>query len=277
MLSGECLLLVEGQERRLRAWDFVHCPAWTEHVFVGAGDGPCAILAIGGRSGGDVIYPASELAQRHGAGVAQETPEPRVAYAGSGPRPTCHTARAGCLTRPSRRDLRRCGGGRRVQGRAPRPGRGGGGLRRAALQAGAHPARDPGVRRRRLGGRRGRDGHRRAHRGRRRAGGDVRRPGRAGALHRRRPGVRGRRGDMRLRAPVGAAVRTGGRRRHGRPGGGSDARARPTPRRGGSTGRRRRPTTAGATTSAPPRSCARRTPSTRTRSACSTTSPAARR
>jgi hypothetical protein len=54
-------------------------------VFVGAGEGPCAILAIGGRSGGDVIYPASELAQRHGAGVAQETPEPRVAYADSGP------------------------------------------------------------------------------------------------------------------------------------------------------------------------------------------------
>jgi uncharacterized cupin superfamily protein len=85
VLSGECLLLVEGQERRLRAWDFVHCPAWTEHVFVGAGDGPCAILAIGGRSGGDVIYPASELAQRHGAGVAQETTEPRDAYAGSSP------------------------------------------------------------------------------------------------------------------------------------------------------------------------------------------------
>jgi uncharacterized cupin superfamily protein len=85
VLSGECLLLVEGQERRLRAWDFVHCPAWTEHVFVGAGEGPCAILAIGGRSGGDVIYPASELAQRHGAGVAQETTEPRDAYAGSSP------------------------------------------------------------------------------------------------------------------------------------------------------------------------------------------------
>src|SRR6185312_15725279 len=37
ILAGECLLLVEGQERRLKAWDFVHCPAWTEHVFVGAG------------------------------------------------------------------------------------------------------------------------------------------------------------------------------------------------------------------------------------------------
>ncbi|MGH2872270.1 MAG: cupin domain-containing protein, partial [Solirubrobacteraceae bacterium] len=29
VLSGECLLLIEGQQRRLRAWDFVHCPPWT--------------------------------------------------------------------------------------------------------------------------------------------------------------------------------------------------------------------------------------------------------
>lgn len=82
VLSGECLLLVEGEERRLGPWDFVHCPAWTEHVFVGAGDGPCAILAIGSRSGGAVVYPASDLARRHEAGVAESTPEPKEAYAG---------------------------------------------------------------------------------------------------------------------------------------------------------------------------------------------------
>jgi uncharacterized cupin superfamily protein len=81
VLSGEALLLVEGQERRLRAWDFVHCPPWTEHVFVGAGDGPCAILAVGTRLGDDVVYPASELAQRHGAGVQKETKEGKEAYA----------------------------------------------------------------------------------------------------------------------------------------------------------------------------------------------------
>ena len=82
VLSGECLLLIEGEERGLRAWDFVHCPAWAEHVFVGAGDGPCAVLAIGGRSGGNVIYPESELAQRHKAGVEKETTSsPREAYA----------------------------------------------------------------------------------------------------------------------------------------------------------------------------------------------------
>ena len=82
VLSGECLLLIEGQERRLRAWDFVHCPAWTQHVFVGAGEGPCAVLAVGTRLSDDVVYPESELAQRHGAGVPRETRDPAEAYAG---------------------------------------------------------------------------------------------------------------------------------------------------------------------------------------------------
>jgi mannose-6-phosphate isomerase-like protein (cupin superfamily) len=81
VLSGECLLLIEGQERPLKAWDFVHCPPWTEHVFVGAGAGPCAILAVGGRSGKDVIYPVNELALGHGAGVEAETRAPDEAYA----------------------------------------------------------------------------------------------------------------------------------------------------------------------------------------------------
>ena len=81
VLSGECLLLVEEEERPLKAWDFVHCPPGTNHVFVGAGDKPCAILMVGSRSRNEeLVYPASELAQRHGAGAQEETPEPRVAY-----------------------------------------------------------------------------------------------------------------------------------------------------------------------------------------------------
>ena len=44
VLHGECLVILEGEERRLRQWDFVHCPPGAEHVFVGAGDGPCAVL-----------------------------------------------------------------------------------------------------------------------------------------------------------------------------------------------------------------------------------------
>lgn len=85
VLAGECLLLVEGEERRLRQWDFVHCPAWTEHVFVGAGEGPCTILAVGSRARDAVVYPVSDLALRHGAGVEAETTQPSEAYAANAP------------------------------------------------------------------------------------------------------------------------------------------------------------------------------------------------
>ena len=74
VLSGEGKLLVEGEERPLRQWDFVHCPAGTEHVFVGAGDGPCAILMIGARTPDEqLLYPVSELAARYGASAEEET------------------------------------------------------------------------------------------------------------------------------------------------------------------------------------------------------------
>jgi len=81
VLSGEALLIVEGEERPLRAWDFVHCPPWTEHVFVGAGDGPCAILAVGRRPDEGVVYPVSEVALARGAGVDAEVTVPKQAYA----------------------------------------------------------------------------------------------------------------------------------------------------------------------------------------------------
>jgi uncharacterized cupin superfamily protein len=91
VLYGECLLLVEGEERLLGQWDFVHCPAWTEHVFVGAGDGPCAVLMVGARpKEEELLYPVAEVARRHGAGVAKETRSGREAYAPfprSAPRP----------------------------------------------------------------------------------------------------------------------------------------------------------------------------------------------
>ena len=82
ILAGECVLLIEGEERRLSAWDFVHCPPGTEHIFVGAGDGPCVIFMVGARaSDRAVMYPRSELALRHGAGVEAETTSPKGAYA----------------------------------------------------------------------------------------------------------------------------------------------------------------------------------------------------
>ena len=82
VLAGECVLVVEGEERPLGAWDYVHLPPRTEHVIVGAGDGPCAVLMIGTRGEGrGVRYPVSEVAQRRGAGVSEETIEPSEAYA----------------------------------------------------------------------------------------------------------------------------------------------------------------------------------------------------
>ena len=81
VVSGECTLLVGEEERRLRPWDFFHCPPWTEHAFVGAGDGPCVIVMVGARSGAGVRYPVSVLEARYGASVAEETSAWRQAYA----------------------------------------------------------------------------------------------------------------------------------------------------------------------------------------------------
>jgi uncharacterized cupin superfamily protein len=81
VVAGECVLLIEGQERHLKAWDFVHCPAGTEHIFVGAGSVPCVIVMAGSRAPHTIRYPVSELAARHGAGVGEETASPREAYA----------------------------------------------------------------------------------------------------------------------------------------------------------------------------------------------------
>jgi uncharacterized cupin superfamily protein len=81
VLSGECLCLIEGEERRLKAWDFVHCPPGTLHIFVGAGDGPCAILMVGARRPGRPIhYPVDERAARFGASAPFETDKPAEAY-----------------------------------------------------------------------------------------------------------------------------------------------------------------------------------------------------
>jgi uncharacterized cupin superfamily protein len=85
VLAGEALLIVEGEERPLRQWDFVHCPAGTKHVIVGAGQAQCLVLAVGARDrstgpdwGG---YTVDEAALRHGAGVEQATDDEKQAYA----------------------------------------------------------------------------------------------------------------------------------------------------------------------------------------------------
>ena len=82
VLAGTCLLLIEEQERPLRAWDFVHCPAGSRHTFVGTGDAPCVIFMTGARREGDtIVYPRSQTALAHGAGVEKETFAPAEAYA----------------------------------------------------------------------------------------------------------------------------------------------------------------------------------------------------
>jgi uncharacterized cupin superfamily protein len=85
VLSGEALLIVEGEERLLRQWDFFHCPAETKHIIVGAGDAPCAVLAVGARehqgAAGWGGYTVDETALRHSAGVEDETTDSNQAYA----------------------------------------------------------------------------------------------------------------------------------------------------------------------------------------------------
>ena len=81
VLAGECLGIIDDAEYHFRAWDFVHFPPGTAHVFVGAGDGPCAILMVGTRGeNATVHYPVSELAARHRASVAEPTDDAKAAY-----------------------------------------------------------------------------------------------------------------------------------------------------------------------------------------------------
>jgi len=83
VLSGEALLIVEGEERPLRQWDFVHCPPKTEHVIVGAGDGPCVVLAMSSREnqafGPYGVYTANEVARRYGASPDEDTQDGELA------------------------------------------------------------------------------------------------------------------------------------------------------------------------------------------------------
>jgi uncharacterized cupin superfamily protein len=85
VVSGEAVLIVEGAERQLRAWDFVHCPPNTKHVIIGAGGGPCLVIAVGARAHdgqpGALGFPVDEVAKRHGASVDQDTTDGGVAYA----------------------------------------------------------------------------------------------------------------------------------------------------------------------------------------------------
>jgi uncharacterized cupin superfamily protein len=85
VLSGQAVLIVEGQERRLRQWDFVHCPPRTRHAFAGSGDAPCVLLCVSSRQfqkdGPWGYYCVDETAARHNASSPEETQNGAVAYA----------------------------------------------------------------------------------------------------------------------------------------------------------------------------------------------------
>ena len=80
VVSGEAVLIVEGEERPLRAWDFVHCPPHTKHVIVGAGNGPCVVIAVGAREHDSLGFTADPAAKRYGASVEKDTLDPGDAY-----------------------------------------------------------------------------------------------------------------------------------------------------------------------------------------------------
>jgi uncharacterized cupin superfamily protein len=84
VLHGEAILIIEGQERRLGQWDFVHCPPEAKHAFAGAGDGPCVLLCASSRQfqkdGPWGWYCADEAAARYNASAPEDTQDNSVAY-----------------------------------------------------------------------------------------------------------------------------------------------------------------------------------------------------
>jgi uncharacterized cupin superfamily protein len=86
VIAGEAALVVDGEERPLRAWDFVHLPPGTRHVLVGAGSGPSVVIAVGARQHDELGFPADEAAKRLGASVEEDTRDGGVAYAHVPPR-----------------------------------------------------------------------------------------------------------------------------------------------------------------------------------------------
>ena len=85
VLHGEAMLIVEGQERPVKQWDFVHCPPETRHAFAGIGDSPCVLLCASSRQfqkdGPWGYYCADETAARYNAASPEDTQDDELAYA----------------------------------------------------------------------------------------------------------------------------------------------------------------------------------------------------
>ena len=84
VVCGEAVLVIEGKERPLRRWDFVHLPPRTKHVLIGSGTGPCVVVAVGAREHDghpdSLGFTADETARRFGASVDKDTLDGGVAY-----------------------------------------------------------------------------------------------------------------------------------------------------------------------------------------------------
>lgn len=82
ILRGECILIIEGDERPLKTWDFVHCPPRTTHTIIAAGTEPALVLAVGARKEkGSARYPVEPTAVLRDAGVPDAFTSPTAVYA----------------------------------------------------------------------------------------------------------------------------------------------------------------------------------------------------
>jgi uncharacterized cupin superfamily protein len=81
VLSGECLIVVEGEERVLRQWDYFHCPPETAHIMIGGSEQPCVLFMFGNRlADARTQYLVDPVAAAHGASVAAPTESVLEAY-----------------------------------------------------------------------------------------------------------------------------------------------------------------------------------------------------
>jgi uncharacterized cupin superfamily protein len=85
VLAGEGLAIIEGVERPLKQWDFVHCPPRAKHAFVGTSDEPFVLLCASSRQfqkdGPWGYYCFDETAAKHNAASPEDTQDGNIAYA----------------------------------------------------------------------------------------------------------------------------------------------------------------------------------------------------
>ena len=93
VVSGECVAIVEEEERSLRQFDFLHCPPGRAISSSALGDGPCVLLMLGnrieqrGRSSTPVGVAHGGRGGRGGDRLAAEAYAPFGHWQTGGPKP----------------------------------------------------------------------------------------------------------------------------------------------------------------------------------------------